>query len=142
MKKLEKLTLKELESSTLVLSSEEEQRSIVAGSSGGYWITGDDDSQYYVESDDVVVTAPKLVQVGDTYIPASLINFNPPVDQGSIGGPTPEQQYSQACAEGYTDAAKVLLALAWGAACVAFTYAYPMFPDTGSLITSYTNFQE
>lgn len=87
MKKLEKLTLKELGDSAIAVCPTEEQRSIVAGS--GYWITGNDGQQYYVEINDVVVTAQKLVEIGEsgTYIPAEYTTYASqyPPTQESIG---------------------------------------------------------
>ena len=53
MKKLEKLTLKEMGDSAIALCPTEEQRSIVAGS--GYWITGSNGENYWVEGEEIYV---------------------------------------------------------------------------------------
>ena len=141
MKKLEKLTLKELGESVMVRSLED-QKSIVAGSDmGGYWYWSQETGWTYM-LDEVTVTAPRLVEIGSTgtYIPLALINSTPP-DPGSPIDLTPEEKFSKACAEGFTDGAKLIAALGFAAACAFFCYYYPTYPDNGSLIVSPTNFQ-
>ena len=81
MKKLEKLTLKELNNSGKVLNSEEAN-----SMKGGGWEMFNGAWTYMLDE----------VTVYGSYSP-----------QGSIGGLTPEQQYSAACAEGYTAAFEV-----------------------------------
>lgn len=130
MKKLEKLTLKEMKDSVMVISCEEEQKSIVAGS--GYWITGSDGTQCYVEMDDVEVVAPKLYLIDGQYYPSGSF---PPPKQESIGD-YPHQSYG----ENLGDVALGLAAGAYLAACVAFTAVFK-YVDTGSFVVSSTNFE-
>ena len=130
MKKLEKLTLKELGDSSIAVCPTDEQRSIVAGS--GYWITGSDGTQCYVAMDDIVVYGLAPYCYDPQYDPY----YNqPPIDL------TPEEKFSKACAEGFTDGAKLVAALGWAAACALFAYYFRTNPDSGSLIVSPTNFQ-
>lgn len=62
----------------------------------------------------------------------------PPYNE-TIGGQTPTQQFSEACAEGYSQAAKYAAAAVYGAACAGLSYVYGII-DTGSIISSYDNF--
>jgi natural product precursor len=124
MKKLGKLKLKELGKSIPTLDIES-----LNNIKGGGWVCNEDTGWEWSYMLEEVTIAGYDPQYNPYY-------NQPPIDL------TPAEKYSKACAEGYTNAAKGLLAFAWGSACAVFCYAFPMFPDTGSLIVSYTNFEQ
>lgn len=136
MKKLEKLTLKELNNSVMVLNREETNN-----------LKGGDDLFGREAYKEKYGEYPPLGTGYDPFTKSCYDTNNmsvsnqpdPNNNQGSIGGPTPAQQYSQACAEGYTDAAKAIAIAAYALAATALTYFYKI-PDTGSFTPSYDNF--
>jgi hypothetical protein len=146
MKKLEKLTLKDLCISSMFIDCVEDQRAIVAGSNGyeppmgnyglpgifggaGFEYQGKDCGGGTSGGGNLpfgMMSAPgwyEYLQKYGTKIPEDcyydaqsdqLCQYNPNPDQGSIGGLTYEEQFSKACAEGFADTFKAMVAVgAW-----------------------------